>query len=660
MKQLLLFLSLVIAGNIMAQKNELDHSKVGCCKQHLFENKHPQKSFEREIPHPKMFDYDIKFTFLDIEVTNQSLAIEGQVRYDAVVTAESLDVFVLEAIDEINIEEITIADIPCSVSREGDFVLATLDGPLAEDEAFTAIVKYSRPATSSNGGFFTGISNSYNWNTYDKVTWTLSEPMNAEDWFPAKQILEDKSDSCYVYLTCSKETMAGSQGLLKEIVDLGDKHQFKWESKYPIAYYLISFAVSNYREYINYAYPEELGGDAITIQHYVYDDDTYFNNIKPSLDATPAMVELFSDKYSLYPFHEEKYGHTEAPLGGAMEHQTMSTMGSLDFGITAHELGHQWFGDNVTCATWNDIWVNEGFASYSEYIAIQSIKSQDQADSWMNTAMSAAQSADELSLYVPDEDVNNDNEYRIFDYNCTYKKGACILHMLRTDINDDEVFFNIFGTFQQEYKNSTATGDDFFEVASEVSGKDYTYFRDQWYYGKGYPKYEVEWSQDLESKKLFIQTTQTTTNSVTPFFQMTNVYKVTYVDNTTEYLYLEQTESIQDHMQVLDKEVMSLELNAELENLCWVKTIAVGVAETPAKEQFSIYPNPAKDQCAIQMMSETDIATVQVYDASGKMMMSDNFSGSTYNLNTSNLNKGVYIVNVKCNEYQFRNKLVIE
>ena len=143
------------------------------------------------------------------------------------------------------------------------------------------------------------------------------------------------------------------------------------------------------------------------------------------------MVEEFSDLIGLYPFNREKYGHMQANLGGGMEHQTMSTMGGFSQDLTSHELAHQWFGDKVTCATWSDIWLNEGWASYLEYLYRQTI-SQSTADSWMTSTHNSARGAATGSVYVP----AGASVSRIFSSSLTYKKGAAVLHMLRYVMGD--------------------------------------------------------------------------------------------------------------------------------------------------------------------------------------------------------------------------------
>ncbi len=103
----------------------------------------------------------------------------------------------------------------------------------------------------------------------------------------------------------------------------------------------------------------------------------YFKQNKAAIDKTGDLILLYSDLFGDYPFANEKYGHCVAPFGGGMEHQTMTTLVNFSFLLVAHELAHQWFGDFVTCSTWQDIWINEGFASYAEYLANQYLKSQE-------------------------------------------------------------------------------------------------------------------------------------------------------------------------------------------------------------------------------------------------------------------------------------------
>ena len=145
--------------------------------------------------------------------------------------------------------------------------------------------------------------------------------------------------------------------------------RYEWKSRHPIDYYLISVSVAPYLEYLNYAHPPR---PTVPVVNYVY-NQAALGNFQSEIDRTPGFIENYSALCGLYPFADEKYGHSMAPLGGGMEHQTMTTQDGFNFTLTAHELFHQWFGDNVTCGSWEDIWLNEGFASYGEYLSLQAL-----------------------------------------------------------------------------------------------------------------------------------------------------------------------------------------------------------------------------------------------------------------------------------------------
>jgi hypothetical protein len=222
----------------------------------------------------------------------------------------------------------------------------------------------------------------------------------------------------------------------------------------------------------------------------------------------------------LYPFYAEKYGHCQASIGGGMEHQTMTTLSSFGGTLVGHELGHQWFGDHVTCAKWNDIWINEGFATYSEQLLIEKLPllfSPTTASSNMLSLHNSVMSVANGSVYVPDASIYDEN--RIFSSRLTYNKGGAIIHNLRFEMQSDTLFFRSLKNFQQQFKDSVATAEDFKQVAQTTSGKDFTTFFNQWYYGEGYPTYNITYYRPtLDSVYLLLSET-VSAPTVTSFFK---------------------------------------------------------------------------------------------------------------------------------------------
>lgn len=654
--QLLLLLSAAfLSSGLFAQHNHR-HDEMSCShvKAKFYEEYY--KSVEDVVQTPLLFDYDVKHYFLDIEVDDNSSEVSGSVTYLAESVVANLDTFAFEFLEVNTVIEVLVNGVEHDFIHESDEGFVPLETPVLEKELFEVKITYE--AAPPSGGFFSGISTAYDsWGKW--VTWTLSEPFSAREWWPTKQVLEDKADSVWVFLTTAESNMAGSNGLLTDVVTLPDsKLRYEWKSNYPIAGYLISFAVSQYQEYNIYAHPEEMMGDSVLIQNFIYDAAGCLENYKDGIDETPGMVELFSDLYYLYPFHEEKYGHCLTDLGGGMEHQTMSTMGGFGFWLVAHELGHMWFGDNVTCATWSDIWVNEGFASYSEYLALQYLDSQAAANSMMNGVQSYVMSDPGGSVYVPEDEVSYDNVWRIFNGRLSYDKGAAIIHMIRYFVNDDEVFFETLHNYQEIFKDSTATGLDFMGVLNETSGMDFTDFFDQWYFGEGYPTIDVTYSQD--GVNLYLEISQTASKpSVTPLFTMPVDFKFFYNAGGDTTLRLELTDEVTTYMLPISEEIGLIKV--DLDNWLLVKegSITTNVSENDNPASFSFGPNPVKETMNVYLEQfNGQKYDVQVFDMAGSLVLEEKAGTQSHSFSTADLKPGNYLMKINCKENSFTRKFV--
>ncbi|MDD4374127.1 MAG: hypothetical protein PHG67_09445, partial [Bacteroidales bacterium] len=244
-----------------AQINE-SHQHDRYCRHYPQLQEIPIYAYRNDWQSELVHDYDVSFYFLDLSVSSTSIHVGGTVEIHATVVASEMNIFAFELNAALSLEEVIFNGVAAeNISWEGDNVLVEIS-TLQQGETFVATITYG--GTPPTGGFFAGITNDYS-NTWQKnVTWTLSEPFAAKDWWPNKQVLTDKADSVWVYLTTTSNEMAGSQGLLTNVTNLGNNQlRYEWKSKYPIAYYLISFAVSDYQEYNIYAKPEALENDSI-------------------------------------------------------------------------------------------------------------------------------------------------------------------------------------------------------------------------------------------------------------------------------------------------------------------------------------------------------------------------------------------------------------
>ncbi|HPI55713.1 MAG TPA: M1 family aminopeptidase, partial [Chitinophagaceae bacterium] len=369
MKKMILLLTFLLTGMFsFAQEN-------GTCQQTKITQHHQvTKKYRAGISdNALMNQYDVHFYFLDLAIERNSTIVSGSVTMGVNATA-IMDTFCFELNNTLTIDSVMYNGLSLQVVRVGNISYAKFPSSINNGQSVSVQIFYHGDASVTGGsaigdGFATDTSPSWG----NQVTWSLSQPYSAYEWFPCKQFLQDKADSSWVYVTTSNQNKVGSNGLLEGVDSLpNNKVRYRWKSHYMMDYYLISVAVAKYVDYTIYAHPTSLPNDSIKIVNYVYDNPNTLTAFKSKIDSNALVLEYFSDLFGLYPFYEEKYGHAMAPIGGGMEHQTMSTMGNLgSFGVNSHELMHQWFGDHVTCKTWKDIFINEGFASYGEYLAYE-------------------------------------------------------------------------------------------------------------------------------------------------------------------------------------------------------------------------------------------------------------------------------------------------
>jgi aminopeptidase N len=216
----------------------------------------------------------------------------------------------------------------------------------------------------------------------------------------------------------------------------------------------------------------------------------HYTDALQNLPRVIDMLKIFSNLFGPYPFIKEKYGHAEFGAGGAMEHQTMTSTTTFNEQILAHELAHQWFGDMITCRSWSELWLNEGFAQYATGMYLERQYGVHSYRTYMNSQFENAKLAHGL-IGFPD----TSNIHSLFSSALVYSKGASVLHMLR-HVLGDSIFFRSFFLYANNpaLKYSTAVTLDFQSVCESVSGKDLDEFFQEWIYGEGYPIYNYSWA----------------------------------------------------------------------------------------------------------------------------------------------------------------------
>ena len=647
-KYVLFFLSIMTLGSF-AQAPYNDNIDGKCSHQHQFEN-----SYKNQTDVTVVADkYHMSFVHLDLLVASTNTYVEGSALMNAQVLSATLDTIYLELNQTLSLDSMKLNGELVTPTFEDSELFLIVDEMMSGDE-FTLITYYH--GASSSTGFSSGIATDYNSSYGKSVTWTLSEPFSARDWWPVRQSLEDKIDSVYQDYTCIETEMVGTNGKLVETTDNGDGTKtYHWKTNYPISYYLMSFAVADYMDYSIYAHPEAMNGDSVLIQNFIYNDPSCLSANQTNIDWSDDLIELFSEKYGLYPFSEEKYGNCLTELGGGMEHQTMTTIGGFGFGLNAHEMGHQWYGDNITCATWNDIWINEGFASYSEYVSAQFLISQSSANSWMSSAHNYIMSDNGGSVYVPDNEIYYGNEWRIFDGRLTYKKGAAIIHQIRYLVNDDDLFFEAMQNYTAEFTDNIATGLDYKNSMEASTGLDLDSYFDQWYFGEGYPTYSVEYSYN--STGLFMAITQTTSSNVTPFFDIPIDIKLNFGAGVDTIFRVPITDNISYFQTGITDDIILLQVDPNNWIINKVNGITVGTSELRNDMEFVVGPNPTTGYLQIHFGQSTSLKQISIMDLSGREVRSLKAT-NTMEIDISDLNNGYCLVKATDGESSVTRKIL--
>jgi len=578
-------------------------------------------------------NYDIHFYHLDLKATNTNTQLSGNVIIEAT-AVNKLTTFTCELMDYMTVSSIKINNQDATFTHSNNIIIAQCNKEYKPNENIKVQIFYS--------GNVVGEGYSYGTQLGISASWTLSESIHARDWFPCKQILTDKADSVFIDVTVPNNLTVASNGILKNIVNVnGNTKKYCWETKYPINYYLISMAISEYSQYNIYAEPQSISPEKILIQNFIFSNSGYLNQNKELIDKTKNLVEFFSEKIGIYPFYKEKYGNAMAYFGGGMEHQTMTTLANFGFSLNAHELAHQWFGNYVTCGSWQDIWINEGFASYCEYIALQHFYDQQTADGWMDSAHNYAKEKPNGSVYIPFEELTSEN--RIFDYHLSYKKGAVIIHTLRGLINNDDLFFEAIRNYLNTYKNNTAIGDDFFTSIGDFTSLDLTNFKNDWYYGKGFPTYEVIWKQ--EDNKLSITINQTTSSTSKPFFTQPIQIKLNYSDNSKTVVF-EPTSTSTTLIFDTSTKINSIEIDPNNYILKGKTAITTDII-SELNSETKIIHSPKKNTFELITTDKYLNNNFSINDIKGNIIKRFTIYDKHSEIDISNLKQGLYIISTK-------------
>jgi aminopeptidase N len=607
MRIYLLLTAVVLIAGIASADTATDglDTLTGCARKPARLLRIAERSGAFADPRIDVVSYDIDLRFPPVDPI-----LIGTVTVHARVTVDSIPSVTFDLSGSMIVDSVVLDGHALAFTRPSNGLRITLRESRRRDDIIAVAISYhGTPVATGFGSFYFSRSNNAPW------IWSLSEPYGARDWWPCKDNTTDKADSVHMSVTCQSGLKVGSNGVLTRMTDNGDGTEtVEWTERYPIATYLVSVAIGNFQEFTDWFHYSPV--DSMPVLNYVFPGN--YSVARPALGLTPAMLEIFSNVYGLYPFILEKYGHAEMGAGGAMEHQTMTSTTTFNELTIAHELAHQWFGDLITCANWPNIWLNEGFATYSESIYLERSSGPAAYHQHMTDMMARALKA-EGSVYVRD----TSTVASVFDFNRTYAKGAWILHMLRHVVGDT-LFFRALRAYVADprFRFGAATTDDFRGIVEGVTGSSLAYFFDEWVYGEGYPIYRPAWSSARSGDHYLVTVvlTQTTPNTYPAFFTMPVDLRLSTPAGDTTVTVMNSSPS-QQYQFVLTEQPTALAIDPDQ----WIlRTTLSSVGVVPEAFELSPnYPNPFNPGTTIDYaVPRRSRVRLVVFDMTGRAVAS--------------------------------------
>jgi aminopeptidase N len=567
--------------------------------------------------------FDVRHYQLNLTIPMTSGAYSGLERIKIVPRAANFDTFNLHMVNLV-CDSAKRAGNNLTFLSNSSRLKITLDRAFSIGETCLVEIFYHRNSGISNFGAYY-----YPRGTYPAIMYTMTEPIDSRYWFPCFDENWDKAEQgCEIYVTVPDSFVVCSNGLLDSVRTAGGWKTYYWNHRYPIETCLMTFTASIYATWSHWYCPNP--SDSIEVKYYIWrvDSSRSHSAFQNMLD----MLQFFSDTnmYGPYPF--EKYGMNAVyPFDwGGMEHQTMTMihrqwLNGDDDGI-AHELSHMWWGDMVSCFTWAEIWLNEGFATYSDALYMKHRSGQSYFNNLMNSRAQYYFNSDNTwrhPLYNPPISVDS-----LFNYGHTYCKASWVQHMLRYIIGDttntNGIFFHGMRVYGDSFKYGSATTHDYCRIQEQVSGLDLDWFFDEWVFQAGYPKYYYNWTVEPMTPgqyRAIVRINQNNGNNAPAVFHMPLLLKFTASGSDTTVVMPIATSPQTDTFYVsFAPTSMTIDPNN------WVlKRTYLGVEEVAGanagKPIYRIYPNPFRGQIKLDYnLAQGQAMDVLIYNRAGQMV----------------------------------------
>jgi aminopeptidase N len=521
---------------------------------------------------------------------------------------------------------------------------------------------YYRHLKVNDGSFVAG----------DGLVFTNCEPEGARNWFPCHDVPSDKATFEITAKTPLNVTL-GSNGILADSTISGDTLFYHWVSDNPLATYLAVIAgATNYQLRINYWHESANPSDSIPIRYYYLPDQ----NPDPVVNVIVNMANFYSQTFCEYPFQKAGFAGLNGNFqGGGMENQTLITLCATCWreSLVAHEFAHMWFGDLVTCDTWADIWLNEGFATWMTvhwqehkqgYESYKTFLINSYAIPYLANNPGYAISDSSWARRTPSFDT-------LFNTYITYEKGACMVHQLRFVLGDS-IFFSLLKAYVSDtnLRYRSATIRDLMNLTDQVSWADYDWFFDDWIYRPNHPFYQNTYAiQPNEMNSYTVQFLTKQTQQTPSFFRMLLPLKIVFTDSTDTLVKVMNTFNNQLFTFTFSKQPARLIFDPDTNIMLKEGMTHRGIIEIAGiNDPFTLFqniPNPAGNTTSIPYFLQFPMhITLEILDISGKsvaiLLNEDNPAGKfTFILNCSSLGAGTYFYRMTAGKYKATKKMVL-
>jgi aminopeptidase N len=578
---------------------------------------------------PDTQNYDVTYQKLELTVNPTQTSGQLTAKITTTFTAlSSMSTIIFDFNNDLTVSSVKKGATSLTFTQSATELTVNLGAAQAMGTSATIEVTYSGVPQSAEDAYVRTTHNG------SPIIWTLSEPFGARDWWPCKQDLNDKIDSIDIFITAPTQFTSVANGIQVGTTISGSNKTTHFHSNYPIAAYLVAFAVSNYSTFTQTA---GTAPDTFPIVNYVYPED--LTSAQSEIDATVGIMDLYETLFETYPFHAEKYGHCQFGGGGGMEHQTVSFMDGFDRQLIAHELGHQWFGDKITCGSWKDIWLNEGFATFLAGLVIENLDSEDDYIAYKGNIVEFITSQPGGAVYLTDTEALNSG--RIFSSRLSYYKGSMVLEMLRWKLGE-AVFFQGIKNYLADpalaYKYaSTAQLQAHLEAAS---GTSLTEFFNDWIYNQGYPTYMIS-AQNSTPGQMQITINQTQSNASVSYFEMPVPIRVYGTGGEQMDLTLDNTFNGQVFTVNIPFEVNNIAFDPDIHMISKDNSAVLGNQNFSLIQNVKLYPNPAANMVNVSLPQNVALKSAVFHNILGQVVMK---TDSQTSWDVSKLASGVHFV----------------